>query len=205
MDAFWESFLLMFVLVNPFIMSVYLQELVSGTSAAYFGRLLFRAGWISCVIYAIFAWAGDSVFEDVLQVSFAAFLIFGGLTFLVVGLRLIFGIGPPVATLKPESGAVSGAIVMPLMVGPGTISASVIAGSRLDLPWAVLAICSAVAAGLGAVMLLKLLHDFVRDRNEKLIARYTETAGRVTALFTGTFAIQMILNGIQRWMATLPT
>jgi multiple antibiotic resistance protein len=148
-----------------------------------------------------FAVMGDTVFEEVLQVRFASFLIFGGVTFLIIGIRLIMGMGPAMVGLQPESTGISGAIAMPLLIGPGTISASVLAGSRL--PWleAVLAILIAVAAMTIAIILFKKVHDYVRRRNEPLVHKYLEVAGRVTALFTGSFAIEMIMNGLQVWIA----
>jgi len=33
--------------------------------------------------------------------------------------------------------------------------------------------------------------------------RYVEIAGRITALFTGSFAVDMILKGIERWVALI--
>jgi multiple antibiotic resistance protein len=88
-------------------------------------------------------------------------------------------------------------------VGPGTISASVVAGSRLDPSVASLVIAAALSSAIAAILAIKWLHDFVRTRNESLIARYSEIAGRVTALFTGSFAIEMILTGIERWLDAL--
>jgi multiple antibiotic resistance protein len=135
-------------------------------------------------------------------VRFISFLIFGGITFLIVGIRLIMGVGPPVDAPGPGSRQAAASIAMPFIVGPGTISASVLAGSRLDLAAAGTAIGAALAAALAAMLGIKALHDFVRARNEALIERYSEIAGRVTALFTGSFAIEMILTGIERWLAT---
>ncbi len=41
--------------------------------------------------------------------------------------------------------------------------------------------------------------DFVRPRNEKLIERYVEVMGRVTALVVGTYSIEMIMQGLIAW------
>jgi multiple antibiotic resistance protein len=153
------------------------------------------------VVFTLFAWGGEAIFDDVLQVRFASFLIFGGITFLIIGIRLIMGIGPPVDAPGPGFRLTPVAIAIPFLVGPGTISASVLAGSRLDLPAAAAAIATALAAAIAAMLAIKALHDFVRTRNEGLIARYSEIAGRVTALFTGSFAIEMILSGVERWLA----
>jgi len=202
MEALAESFLLLFVLLNPFILSVYLWELVQSLTLARFARQLLRACGISLVIFLLFAWGGDAIFEDVLQLRFASFLIFGGITFLIIGIRLILGVGPPVEALSARGGHTPAAIAIPFLVGPGTISASVLAGSRLDLSTAAAAIGAALAAAWLAMLVIKALHDFVRTRNEVLISRYSEIVGRVTTLFTGSFAIEMILNGIERWLAT---
>lgn len=200
MDAFTRSLLLLFVLLNPFIMSVYLLGLIRSLKPDAFARQLARGAIISLVVFAIFAWAGERVFEDVLQLRFSSFLIFGGVTFLIIGVRLIMGLGPPVAALQPDSGAVSATIAMPFIVGPGTISAAVLAGSRLEAPLAVLAIAIALVLAMGSILLIKLMHDYLQARNERLVERYAEIAGRVTALFTGSFAIEMILTGIERWL-----
>jgi multiple antibiotic resistance protein len=89
---------------------------------------------------------------------------------------------------------------MPFIVGPGTISASVLAGSRLSYPDAALAIGLALVVAIAAIILLKKTHDVVRERDERYVARYMDIAGRVTALFTGSFAIELILKGVERWM-----
>jgi multiple antibiotic resistance protein len=201
MDAFTRSFLLLFVLLNPFILSVYLSALVEGLSLAHLAHQLLRACLISFVVFLVFAWGGEAIFQDVLQLRFASFLIFGGVTFLIIGIRLIMGTGPAVDALAMEDLHAPASIAIPFIVGPGTISASVLAGSRLELPVAAAAIAFALAAALAAMLLIKVLHDYVRTRNEQLIAHYSEFVGRATALFTGSFAIEMILSGMERWLA----
>ncbi|MBW9264987.1 MAG: MarC family protein [Candidatus Thiodiazotropha sp. (ex. Lucinisca nassula)] len=201
MDEVVKSSLILFVLINPFILSVYLIELIKGLDFKVLSGQLIRAGLISYIVFLLFAWAGEAMFENVFQIRFISFMIFGGVTFLIVGIRLILGIGPPVETLRPQSGELSGAIAMPFIVGPGTISASVLAGSRLSYPDAALAIGLALAVAIAAIVLLKKIHDVVRERDERYVARYMDIAGRVTALFTGSFAIELILKGIERWMA----
>jgi multiple antibiotic resistance protein len=43
------------------------------------------------------------------------------------------------------------------------------------------------------------MHDVVRQRHVKLIDRYVEISGRVSALMIGTFAIEMIGTGASDW------
>jgi len=201
MELFFKSALLLFVLLNPFLMSVYLVELIKGMSFKGFSNQLIRAGVISYVVFLIFAWGGEAVFEDVLQVRFLSFMIFGGITFLVIGIRMIMGTGAPVESLRPGNGEVSGAIAMPFIVGPGTITASVIAGSRLEFGVSAAAIALGLGVAIAAILAVKRIYDIVQNSRETYVSRYMDIAGRVTALFAGTFAIELILKGIDRWLA----
>lgn len=89
---------------------------------------------------------------------------------------------------------------MPIMIGPSTVSASILAGSRLPPLWAIMAIVVAMIVTVTSLLLLKRLHDVVRPRNARLIERYLEIMGRVTALVIGTFSIEMIMRGLQTWL-----
>jgi small neutral amino acid transporter SnatA (MarC family) len=101
--------------------------------------------------------------------------------------------------LQGESQHIAGAVAMPVMIGPGTISASVVIGER-HVPLLAMAIVFAtVIVSIIVMMALKKLHDFVRPRNEALVQRYIEIAGRITALFVGTIAVEMILQGLSSW------
>jgi multiple antibiotic resistance protein len=158
-----------------------------------------RAAVISYAVFLVFAWAGESVFEDVLQVRFISFMIFGGVTFLIIGIRMILGVGAPVESLRPRGKEISGAIAMPFIVGPGTITVSVLTGSRMSHVEAALSIGLGLGLAIGAILVLKKTFDYVQNRSELYVARYMDIAGRVTALFTGSFAIELILKGIERW------
>ncbi|MEZ5315929.1 MAG: MarC family protein [Vicinamibacterales bacterium] len=201
MDLFTRSFLLLLVLLNPFVLSVYLLELVRSLDLRSFSRQLARAGAISLAVFTAFAWAGDGLFENVFQVRFFAFLIFGGIVFLIIGVRLIIRNEEPSLPAGQGGEGAAVAIATPFIIGPGTISASVLAGARLPFPLAVAAIGLALFAALAAMVLIKRLHDRVRRSHERLVRRYVQIAGRATALFTGSFAIDMILRGLEGWLA----
>jgi len=201
MEQFFKSALLLFVLLNPFLMSVYLIELIKGMPFKAFSNQLIRAGIISYAVFLLFAWGGDAIFENVLQVRFLSFMIFGGITFLIIGVRMILGVGAPVESLRPYKKEVSGAIAMPFIVGPGTITASVLTGSRLEPAAAAGALLLGLVVAIAAIMVVKRIYDIVQNHKEIQVSRYMDIAGRVTALFTGTFAIELILKGIDRWLA----
>jgi small neutral amino acid transporter SnatA (MarC family) len=192
--------MLLFMLLNPFLVIIYLLELVQEKDLGFFTRILLRAGLISGAVFCFFAWAGEAFFLHVMQARFASLQIFGGIIFLLIGIRFVFVGDSAIQGLRGDPGIIAGAVAMPIMIGPGTVSASILAGHRLSLGMAVIAILSAVAMSIVVMIGLKALHDFVRPRNERLVQRYVEVAGRVMALVVGTFAIEMIMQGVQAWL-----
>ncbi len=199
-NAFLDSTLLLFVLLNPFLMSIYLLDLIETLEGRVFRRVLVRGTLIAATVFVLFAWAGDAVFSQVLQVRFSAFLIFGGVVFLIVAVQYVMQGSDAIRGLRGSPEHLAGSIAMPFMIGPGTVSASILAGSRLPVMWAALAVLAALTFTVLGVVLLKLIHDFAKTRHEPLVNRYIDVVGRVSAFVIGTIAIDMILRGIDLWL-----
>lgn len=128
---FTSSILLLLLLLNPFLLIIYLIDLVQDLDAGEFRRILVRAGLISSSVFTIFALLGDMIFEDLLQARFASFQIFGGLIFLLIGIQFVFTGPGALRSIRGAPEHVAGSIAMPIMIGPGTVSASILAGSKL--------------------------------------------------------------------------
>lgn len=201
MIEFLKAAALLLVLLNPFLVIVYLIDALEKLDRRRFTYVLLRAGIISTVVFWCFAVLGDTIFSNLLQAEFASFQIFGGVVFLLIGLQFVFRGPRAIEILRGESEYLAGAIAMPLLIGPGTISASVIVGERLDPIPACAAILFALALCIAMMIALKAVHDFVRPMREALVSRYIEIAGRITAFFVGTISIEMIMLGLTTWMA----
>lgn len=200
MQEFVSASTLLFMLLNPFLLVVYLIDVFQKLSTATFIRVILRAGFISIGVFCASALLGDVIFEDVLQARFASFQVFGGIVFLLIGLRFVFEGNAAIEALRGESQYIAGAIAMPLMIGPGTIGASILIGKRLGQWQAILAITLTVLLSVVVMVILKRVHDFVRTHNEPMVQRYIEVAGRITALIVGTFAMEMIFRGVGTWV-----
>jgi len=196
---FIRSTTLLFMLLNPFLMVVYMIDVFDKLPVPTFRNVVIRAGIISIIVFSIAAVLGDVLFRVLLQAEFASFQVFGGIVFLLIALRFVFEGNAAIKGLRGESRNIAGSIAMPLMIGPGTIGASIVVGKRLTHIYAVLSITFAVLASVGLMIVLKYIHDYVRERNDELVQRYIDIAGRVTALVVGTFAIEMIMRGLSTW------
>lgn len=199
MDPFIKSFLLLFMLLNPFLLIVYLVDLVQELDLWAFFRILNRAAWISSGVFVTFALLGDLIFETLLQAHFASFQIFGGIVFLMIGLQFVFKGPEALKNMRGKPEHIAGAIAMPIMIGPGTVSAAILAGRELQPALAIGAILLAVGLAVAIMIGLKKTHDIVRTRNEPLIERYVEVAGRIVALVVGTYSIEMLMQGLSFW------
>lgn len=194
-----QSTALLLVLLNPFLVIIYLIDVVQKLERGQFVRVLFRAGVISSLVFCAFAILGDAVFVSVMQAEFASFQIFGGVIFLIIGLQFVFRGPTAIEILSGESKYLAGAIAMPVLIGPGTISASVVIGKRHDALSACIVVLIAITTCLVTIAFLKWLHDVVRPRREPLIERYIEVTGRVSALYVGTVAVDMVMRGLRTW------
>lgn len=199
-NSFIDSVILMAVLFNPFLMSAYLHELMSELTTRVFIGILIRAFLISGVVFCIFASVGESFFSQVLQVQFSAFLVFGGIIFLIIAIRFMISGARMIETLRGSPEHVAGSLAMPFMIGPGTVSASILIGNRLLLPSACLAIGVALSLSCVFLALTKAVFDFVKTHNEALVERYLEISGRIAAILIGTIAVDMIMRGLDIWV-----
>lgn len=200
MSEYIKSAILLFTLLNPFLILVYLVEMVKELVVKQFAQLVIYAGLVASVVYSLFAILGDAIFGDIVQAEFASFQIFGGVILLLIGLQFVFRGPMSMTMLKSKSGYSVGAIAMPVLIGPGTISASLVIGKRHDQLEAIAVIFVAVSLAIIVVVALKALHDFVLPRSEPLVNRYIEITGRISALYVGTVAVEMIMKGLGTWV-----
>ncbi len=199
MLEFVQSAALLLVLLNPFLVIVYLVDLVERLDRREFNRVLIRGGLIATGVFCCFAILGDAIFARVLQSNFASFQIFGGVVFFLIGLQFVFHGPKAIGILRGESKQLAGAIAMPVLIGPGTISASIVIGQRHDPALACAIVVAAVALSIALILVLKRIHDDVRPKFEPLVQRYIEIVGRIMALVVGTVSVDMIMQGVRTW------
>lgn len=188
-----------FALLNPFLLSLYLIDFMVFFEAARFRSVLQRGVIIAGSVFSIFAWTGDRFFSSMLHVKFASFQIFGGVVFLVVGIRFFFEGTQALRGTRGDPEHLSGSVAMPFLIGPATVSASILIGTSLPVLEALGIIWLTLLIVSLSLIALKYIHDAVRERHIKLIDRYVDISGRVSALMIGTFAIEMIGTGASEW------
>lgn len=195
MSGVGHSFALLFALLNPFLLAVYMLEAIRSLSGAAFRVVVVKGAIVALAVFALFAVAGDSIFGRVVPARFASFQIFGGLVFLQIGLRYVLTGAEAITAIRGPLRTDAGAVAFLYFVGPGTISASIVVGGRHDVPTALAVVTAAVALATAAMIVLKLAFDRVRARRASMLDRELEILGRMAGLLVGTFAVDMMLSG----------
>ncbi len=199
MDPFMKSLALFLVLFNPFLMSIYLLDLIQDLDRRTFVQVLARASAISGAVFLLFAWGGEAIFTNLLQISFSAFLVFGGIVILLIALQMMFVGSNAIRNMRGGDPAhLSGSVAMPFMIGPGTISASVMAGKTLNMAQAATVIVLSLVLTTMLLLALKSAFDAVKARHAGLLERYIDITGRAAALLTGSIGVQMIMQGLHQ-------
>ncbi|QDU55655.1 MarC family protein [Aeoliella mucimassa] len=201
MTDFIHATALLLALLNPFLVIIYLLDVIRKVDGLTFRRVLIGAAAIASAVFCCFALLGEAIFTSLIHAEFASFQVFGGIVFLLIGVQFVFKGPTAIEILRGDSDNLAGAIAMPVLIGPGTISASVVIGKRLPPLESCLAIMAAVSVSVAIMLVLKSLHDLLRESRKGIIDRYIEIAGRVTALYVGTVAVEMIMQGIRSWAA----
>ncbi len=201
MSSYTSTVTLLLVILNPFALSVYLFDLLQRHSMRSIGGMLARASLIAGTVLAAFAVGGERLLTDLLQVRFFAFQIFGGIIFLVIGLKFILEGANTVTLLRGEPAQLAGTVAMPFLIGPGTISVSALAGVRHGPLGGVLVVIVALAITILVLLTLKFVFDRLKERNTMLLERYAEIAGRVSGFLAGSISVEMIASGIETWLA----
>jgi small neutral amino acid transporter SnatA (MarC family) len=199
-EPYIASFVLLFALLNPFLLSIYLLDLITDLKPDDFTRALVRGALIAGGVFSLFAWGGDAIFSDYLRVRFASFQVFGGIVFLVIGVRFVFSGADAMRMIRGRPEHLAGTIAMPFLIGPGTVSASVVVGARLAVHEAVLVIFATLALTVVLVIAIKFAHDYAKKHNAYVIDRYIEVVGRLSALLIGTIAVEMLFEGLGTWL-----
>lgn len=108
----------MLILLNPFLIIVYLIDIVKKKQTKEFSKILIRAGLNSFTVFTLFALLGDTIFQHVFNANFASFQIFGGIVLLITGIQFVFKGSASIESLRGESKHIVGAIAMPIFIGP---------------------------------------------------------------------------------------
>ncbi len=205
LDFLLEAFVTLFVTVDPLGLAPLFIGLTAGLTAADRRWVAFRATVIAAIVLVFFALVGGRLLA-LLGISFAAFRIAGGLLLFYTAFQMVYSQKEPrdasdaerAVSLDHIRDIAAFPLAIPLLAGPGAISAVILAVSKAPSPLAFAAFFGVVAAVIGLVLVVFLLAEPI-DRRIGETGRVV--IGRLLGLILAGLAVQYVADGVKAILA----
>lgn len=191
----FHYFISLLVICNPAIAVPVLLALTSKKSLKQKRKIGLEAGFAVGMILVVITWLGTAILE-VLSVRVASFQVTGGLILLLLALSILNGKVGHRKGDEEEFSQDSVTVVplaMPLMAGPGAISAVIVASNLYEsVRDKVMLSCAAIAIALITALLL-----YFATHIEKVLGKTGLTiVARLGGLILAAIAIESIAKGV---------
>jgi multiple antibiotic resistance protein len=164
-------------------------------SRRHFLKVLSKATVISLVVYFVFLYAGEFIFEKVLHIHFEAFRIFGGIIFFTFAYMFIIQGKKSLISMKEDLDDLASEIALPFMAGAGTITLSILMGNKYLLLKGSVMLVFIMALNFLIIISLMYLRDALSQKIKIAFDKNMEIALRLNGLFAGAIGLNMIITG----------
>jgi multiple antibiotic resistance protein len=199
-DDLITAFVTLFVVVDPLGLGPIFLGLTRGMGSVARRRIATEASGIAFAVLAGMALVGDWLLRK-LGIGLPAFRIAGGLLLFVIAFEMVFERRQQRKTDDAVSATHEGHVsvaafplAIPLMAGPGAITASVLLSARADGEPLQLVLLLAI---IGVVVLICLLVFLLSPTLEKLLGHKGQIVfARLLGVLLAALAVQFVLDGI---------
>lgn len=197
-EIFINAFITLTVIVDPVGTAAVFCAMTVGYDAVKFRKTTFRAVTIAFTILLVFAFFG-SVFLKKLGISLPAFRIAGGILLFVTAFRMLFGQPQPESLHKDdnryeEHDIAVFPIAIPLLAGPGCMTAIILLMSRADGPLQSTAVVGALVAthllALGCLLAAAHIQKVLGSGGVNILAR-------VMGVILAAMSVQFVTDGLR--------
>ena len=211
LDSLINAFITLFVITDPIGNAPLFLGLTVGMSRAVRRSIAIRGSFISFVILTLFAITGTKIL-DTIGITIDAFRIAGGLLLFVTAFEMIYGQRQERREETTSAAAAEHAaniavfpLAIPLLAGPGTISATILLSSQFSASgntsynWtgtlslvAVIAVLMIITAAV--LIAAELLDKFIGNTGKLVLTR-------LLGVLLAALAVQYIADGVLAFTA----
>lgn len=181
-----KSFITLFVIMDPVGNIPILLGLVKGMPTSVIKRQINNAFVVASVILALFLFFGIKIL-DLFGIDLTSFRIAGGMILLLLGIFYVLDIENK--HRKESSADLSVPIGTPLLVGPGTITTTIILVESYGLWTTLIAAVFALAAGF-------IVFNYAAKFYKILGRHWTGVISRVMGIILAAIAVEFIRVGV---------
>jgi multiple antibiotic resistance protein len=200
-DFLKAAFVTMLVTIDPSGLAPVFIALTMGMADSVKREIALRATVIAFAILAAFAFGGGALM-NALGISIPAFRIAGGLLLFYVAFEMIFELrrerkrefASDAVEIDHVKDVAAFPLAIPLMSGPGSITATILLAGRASGNWQAL-------AGLMAIVAVVMLFCYATFLLSEQIARLLGTTGnlvlsRMLGVVLAALAVQFVIDGV---------
>jgi multiple antibiotic resistance protein len=185
-----KTIIVLFIIVDPFGNIPIFATLTEGMDKKQCRKTFNIASIVSFVVLIVFAFLGQVIFS-VFGISIDSFEVAGGILLFIIAIRILISGGSREYVDSPESlGAVP--IAMPLLVGPGAITTSILSLQQYGAAVTALAI-------FVVILLTWVILRFIGGVYRVLGKTGSVVIARAMALIIAAIAVQYVLVGLMHF------
>jgi multiple antibiotic resistance protein len=184
---FAKAVIVLFIIVDPFGSIPIFMSLTDKMAKQERRKVFNTASIVSFIVLLVFAFLGQEIF-NIFGISIESFEVAGGILLLIVAIRILISGSQHEYVDSPESvGAVP--IAMPLLVGPGAITTSILSLQQYGVVITALSI-------LVVIILTWIILRFIGVVYRVLGKTGAVVIARAMALIIAAIAVQYVLVGL---------
>lgn len=186
------------VMLNPFALFLYLNPIMKDLKSKDFYWVLMRASFISLIIYSVFLLIGESLFQDIIQIEFDSFRIFGGIViFSLAYLYIVMG-RKAMIQMRGDLDDLASEIALPFMVGAGTISLTILYRQQFKLVKAFGIVTLSLVLNYIFIFLMKKFKDLITSEKYKVaFDKNIGTLLRLNGFLVGAIGVDMVIGSLK--------
>ena len=200
-------FVTLLAMVNPVEAAAAFATLTEGRSEISQAQIAWRATIVACGLLLAFGFAGEALLQA-LGVSVQAFEIAGGLLLLKVGFNMVFAektdseaADDAKVRTTPASDPSVFPLAIPIITGPGALTASVTLVSQARDQWlayGILVVCALIVFAI----------TYASMRGATWLTRWlgrtgVDATGRIVGVIVAAIAVQLVINGVTELLPKL--
>lgn len=201
LDYLLEAFVTLFVTVDPLGLAPLFIGLTAGMGQSDRRKVAMRATAIAGLVLLFFAFAGGKLLS-LMGISLAAFRIAGGLLLFYTAFQMVFSQKEQLdksdadraVTLDHIRDIAAFPLAIPLLAGPGAISATILAATKAPSYLHLAAFLGLVAAVLGISLIVFLAADPI---DKRIGETGRVVIGRLLGLLLAALAVQFVADGVK--------
>jgi multiple antibiotic resistance protein len=188
-----RAILALFIIVDPFGNIPIFIGLTEKMTQPQRRRIFRSATLTGFVLLLVFALVGQQILAF-FSISLYSFMIAGGILLLIIAIKLLIE-GEWLNPAGSPENLSAVPIAMPLLVGPGAITATILNLQEFGIAVTLVAVVVVFLLVWLVLRLVEPVHRFLGKSGSSIIAR-------IMALFIAAIAVQYILNGVTFYLPT---